>query len=112
MNAPLAQTQIESEIVRLSDRLESLVDEVRGAAQEHAQADADYRVAYAAAFLAATGPIGAREQIALAQCEDELRRRRVAEARLLGAQEAGRNTRAQLDSLRTLAANQRPLVSS
>lgn len=108
---PLAQVEIESEIVRLSEVLETVTDDLAECAVAAATADAKWKAAYASRFLVADGPIGQREQQAQSECEEEYREAKISDARLRALQEKGRNVRAQLDSLRTLAANLRPMVS-
>jgi hypothetical protein len=108
---PLAQAEIEAEIVRLSELLEGTTDDIAECSVAAASADATFKATYAARFLVADGPIGQREQQATSECETEYRDWKIADARLRATQERGRNLRAQLDSLRTLAANIRPLVN-
>ena len=52
-----------------------------------------------------------RDAEATASCEVQYREKRATEAMLLSAQEAGRNVRSQLDTLRSINANHRQLVS-
>lgn len=108
---PLAQVEIEHEIIRLSELLETVTDDLADCAVVAAKADADYKAAYASKFLVAEGPIGQREQQAMSECEDLYLAKKIGEARLDATREKGRNIRAQLDSLRTLAANLRPMVT-
>jgi hypothetical protein len=108
---PLAQVQIEAEIVRLGETLEAITDDYAECAVAAASADATFKATYAARFLVADGPIGQREQQAASECETEYRDFKIADARLRATGERGRNIRAQLDSLRTLAANVRPQVN-
>lgn len=109
---PLAQVDVESEIMRLGGLCEKATHEVAKRARAAAEADADFKVANAKAFLRADGPVAVREATALVECEDQYRARKNAEAVLLAAQEAGRNYRAQLDALRSINANLRPLVTT
>jgi hypothetical protein len=102
---------VEREIVRLSKLLEDATDALGEAAQQHANAEADYRFAYARAFLGAkaggddrlTDRI--REHQSNLTTTDEFRARRIAEAKQLHLQEKCRQLRAQLDAVRTLSAN-------
>jgi hypothetical protein len=107
----LAQADVENEIMRLSGLAEKVTLEMAKRAQASAEADADYKVAHAKAFLAADGSVAVREAIAAVETETLYRDRKIAEAKLLSAQEAGRNYRAQLDSLRSVNSNLRALVT-
>lgn len=102
---------VEAEILRLSSLAEKVTSEIASRARKAAEADADYKTAHATAFLKAEGPVAEREAHAQVKVGALYRDRRVSEALLLSAQEAGRNYRAQLDSLRSVNANLRALVS-
>lgn len=108
---PLPQVQIETEIVRLSGLAEKVTHELAVRATEAAKADVAYKLAHAKALLTADGPQYVRDAAATVETGDEYQTRRIAEARLLAAQEAGRNYRAQLDALRSINANHRALVT-
>lgn len=107
----LAQADVESEIMRLAALCEKATHAIAKRARDAATADADFKVCHAKAYLTADGPVAEREASAVIACEVEYRERRSTEALLLAAQEAGRNYRAQLDSLRSINANLRPLVA-
>lgn len=111
MTAPIAQVDIEAEIVRLSGLAEKVTHELSKRARAAADADVTYKVAHAKALLLAEGPQYVRDAEATAYCEAELTEKRTTEALLLAAQEAGRNYRAQLDALRSINANHRALVT-
>lgn len=97
--------------MRLSALAEKVTLEMAKRAQASAEADADYKVSHAQAFLKADGPVAEREAVAAIECADLYRDRKIAEAKLLSAEEAGRNYRAQLDSLRSVNSNLRALVT-
>jgi hypothetical protein len=107
----LAQSDVEAEIMRLSSMAEKVTLEMAKRAQAAAEADAAYKVAHAQAFLKADGSVAVREALAAVETEELYRARKIAEAKLLSAQEAGRNYRAQLDSLRSVNSNLRALVT-
>lgn len=112
MSEPISQAFIESEIMRLSDLAEKVTQVLSQRARASAEADANYKRAHASAFLMAQGKtVGEREAQAALETDDEYTARKIAEALLLAAQEAGRNYRAQLDALRSINANLRPLVT-
>ena len=111
MHEPFAQTEVESEIRRLSELAEKVTTEIATRARASAVADGRYTAEHAKAFLAAEGPVAEREAKAAVVTAEEYEDRKIAEALLLSAQEAGRNYRAQLDALRSINANHRALVS-
>lgn len=108
----LTQVIVESEISRLCELAEKVTTEIAKRAVAAAEADANYKKAHASAFLMAQGKtVGDREAQAAMETADEYTARRIAEAHLLAAQEAGRNYRAQLDALRSLNSNLRAQVT-
>lgn len=111
MSEPVAQVDIEAEILRLSGLAEQVTHKLAQRARAAAQADVDYKIAHAKALLLADGPQYVRDAEATVECEAELTEKRTTEALLLAAQEAGRNYRAQLEALRSLNANHRALVT-
>ena len=110
MTAPIAQVDVEAEILRLSSLAERVTHELAKRARAAAEADVAYKVEHAKALLMAEGPQYVRDAEATVACEAELTEKRTTEALLLAAQEAGRNYRAQLDSLRSINANIRSQV--
>lgn len=111
MTEPLSQVEVEAEIVRLSRLAEQVTQKLSERARAAAEADVAYKVAHGKALLMAEGPQYVRDAEATVQTEREYREKRATEALLLAAQEAGRNYRAQLDSLRSINANHRALVA-
>ena len=108
----LSQVEIENEGQRLAHRLEEAKTALRDRAMEAARADAEYRKVHAQQVLLAEAPtVGEREARATIAASDVYLARRIAEAKQLSAQEACRNYRAQLDWLRSLAANVRAQVT-
>ena len=110
----VTQDDIERQIFRLTGVLETATGELQTALLDHANADADYKAAYAQAFLnPKTAPSDERvtdkirEQRAVAETDELFRTRRITEARQVGLQEKCRQLRAQVDALRTLSANVR-----
>lgn len=99
---------VDGTLVRLCERLEDVIADIRDASTDAAEAEVQYRTAYARALLQAEGRnVSAREAAALLRVSEELRRQRLAQARLVAAQETGRILRAQLDAWRTINANMR-----
>lgn len=111
MTEPVSQHHIEQEILRLSRAAEGATQQLSKRAQEAAEADVAYKIAHAKALLLADGPQYVRDAEATVNTADEYQERKIAEAKLLAAQEAGRNYRAQLDALRSINANHRALVT-
>lgn len=107
----MSQVDLEAEILRLSRAAESVTQKLSERARAAAEADVAFKVAHAKALLLAEGPQYVRDAEATVQTEREYREKRATEALLLAAQEAGRNYRTQLDSLRSINANHRALVS-
>lgn len=110
MSDLLPQVDVEADIRRLADLAEKVTHAMRARGETAARADVAYRNARAHAYLAATGTVAEREAQADLACHEQYQDRRLAEAGVDAAKEAGRNYRAQLDALRTIAANQRALV--
>ncbi len=103
----LTSVDVERDIVRLCELCDLVVTEIKNRAITAAETDAEYRKVHAQAVLQADGTIPERDAKAALASADEYRDRRIAEALLLAAQEAGRNYRAQLDALRSINANVR-----
>lgn len=101
---------IESEIVRLSNGLETATEDAAKAAEAFGHAKVDYELAKARAYLAAEGPVVERQMVAALAAERELSALRLAEARYRALRETLTTYRSQLDSLRTLAASARALT--
>lgn len=109
---PLSQLQIETQILDLMGKAQKVTVEVGERARAAAKAETEYRVKYAQQFLQAEGTMELRRHTAEVACADELAARKTAEALLLSAQEAGRNVRARLEAVRSLAANVRGAVAN
>lgn len=107
---PIAQVDVEADIVRLSSAAERAMHELAKRCRAHAEAEVAHKREWAKAFLAAEGTVRERECQADVATTDLFQARRMAEALERSAQEAGRTYRAQLDGLRSLNANHRALV--
>lgn len=110
MDVP-AQVDVEADIIRLSGLAEKVTTALAKRAAESARKDAAYRSAHAHAILKSTGTVAEREAQAALATEDEYLERKLAEASLDAAKEAGRNYRAQLDALRSINANLRGAIA-
>lgn len=105
------QMAVEAEILRLSQRLDQATLKIMHRALRVAKADSAYKRAYAQQMVQVQGPNKeAREAMCTIATIDLYDAKRIAEAVLLSAQEAARNTRQQLSALQSLAANQRHLI--
>lgn len=111
---PMAQLQVEREIMRLSGTLTQITEEVAEAATESARADVAYKLAYARVVLGLRnepGTVLTKEAEALDACASEFTAMKVTESVYKALQEKGRNVRAQLDALRSVNANVRSAVT-
>lgn len=112
MSQVMSQVDIEKEGRRLALLLEHETEELAGRARTAAQADAEYKKTHAQELLRAEGPtVGEREAKATIASSDVYLERKIAEANQLVSIEKCRNLRAQLDWLRTIAANVRAQVT-
>lgn len=107
----LSQAEVEQELMRLSAMAEKALQELAKRARAAAEAEVKHKVARAQALLRAEGTVAEREARADVETEQLFLERKMAEALLLSAQEAGRTYRAQLEAIRSVNANLRPLVS-
>lgn len=114
---PMSQIQVEQEIHRLSQELTKQTEEHANLAVRAAKADTQYDLAHARALLGTPKVIDGekltvaeREAKALIAVEDEVSENNLAEAIYRASVERGRNLRAQLDALRTIAANVRAAI--
>ena len=110
MSHIVTPVNVEREIVRLCELCELVVTQIAKRARTAAETDAEYKRLHARAVLEAEGTVAEREARAHLAAADEYLARRIAEAELLAAQEAGRNYRAQLDALRSINANVRQMA--
>jgi hypothetical protein len=101
----LTQAQVENEILRLSQRLENLTDELAGRARAAAEAEANYKGRHASVYLETQGSIAERNARADVECHDLFANRLIFAAQYEATKQACRSTESQLDALRTIAAN-------
>jgi hypothetical protein len=105
------QLEVESEILRLSARLENATDEYQRLITLEASAEVDYKKAKAQATLKSNeGTVQQREAQALLAVADEFVQYRISEALASSQKELLHSLRAQLSALQTLAANIRAQV--
>lgn len=108
----LTPVAVERELSRLIAAAEDCARDLADRAHDAGQAEHAFKVGYARALLRADGAVAVREAQALLAVEDEHLARKIADARLLAAQEAGRMIRASLDALRSINTNVRLAIGS
>lgn len=102
--------QVEDELQRFMIRLEEATEHMAALGRAAGEAEVAHKVAYAQAFLRATGPVATREQLAVSETADAMLARRIAEVQLQSQREVLHTIRTQIDALRTIAANLRTLA--
>jgi hypothetical protein len=111
MSAPVTPAQAEAELRRLARKLEAQCDALAGLLRAAAEADVQYRLAFAKALLAAKGStVAEREAAATLACADELRERKHSEAVSDACRESVRSLRDQLSAVQSVNANIRHLA--
>jgi len=112
MNEPLTMVDVENRIVALCDLLEVETEAYAELSSQRAEAEADYKYRYSRAFVEQAGkvPVASKEAVANLRSSNEFRSYRILEARERATQLKLTGIRAQLDSLRTIAANVRKLT--
>lgn len=106
----LTQASVEQEMTRLIEAADEVAHDVARHAEVAARAEHVYKLAHAKALLRSDGAVALREAQALLACEQEHLDRKLADARLLAAQETARTIRSQLDALRSVNATVRHAV--
>lgn len=104
---PISQIDIENELLRLLDALETETEAFERMSMTAAKADAAYKREWAKEYLAAKGSVKEREAWAdykLAQLIDD---HKIAEALLKATREKLTSLRSAIDALRSLNANVR-----
>jgi len=112
---PLAQAEIEREIVERSRTLTDITEDVAHSASEQARTEVAFKLANARKLIELrneSATVAIKDAIALDACAAEFEAMKMAEAVFRACQESGRNVRSQLDALRTLSANVRSVVST
>lgn len=110
MTEPITPFAVEQEIRRLNAELERNTKECAERAAANADADSEFDIVFAQAFLTAKHN-GASEGLAKAEAtiaaQEQLRQRNAALSLFRAAKEEGHNIRTALDSLRSINANAR-----
>jgi hypothetical protein len=109
-NAPISQVEIESELLRLLDSLESETEAFEVLAEEAAKKDALYKSNWAKEYLSAKGSIKEREAWADYKMDEFSYDYKIAESLVKAKREKLLSLRTSIDALRTLNANVRAQV--
>jgi hypothetical protein len=111
MTTPVTPVQAEAELRGLARKLEERTDALAGLLRTAAEADVNFKTAYAKALLAAAGDtVSEREARATLTVETELRDRKHTEAIADACREAVRSLRDQLSAVQSVNANVRYLA--
>jgi hypothetical protein len=110
-NSPISQVEIEQELMRLAEMLESETEAFETLAMDAAKKDATYKSNWAKEYLSAKGSIKEREAWADYKLAEQIYDHKIAEALLKSKREKLSSLRTSIDALRTLAANVRAMVS-
>src|SRR5438128_2437823 len=103
MNPEAVDNEIERQLTVLDESTDIYIAAIRNASK----ADAAWKAAYWRAYLKAEGPAHLRDAEAGSQTAGLYEDKRISEGGAAAMKEALASTRARLDALRTLAANQR-----
>ena len=109
-NNPISQVEIESELLRLLEMLESETEAFEVLAEEAAKKDALYKSNWAKEYLSAKGSIKEREAWADYKMDEFAYDYKIAESLVKSKREKLLSLRTSIDALRTLNANVRAQV--
>lgn len=104
---PISQVEIEDEILRLTDLLESETEAFEKLALDAAVKESNYKSSWSKEYLGAKGSIKEREAWADYKLEDPALQYKISEALVKSKREKLHSLRTSIDALRTLAANVR-----
>lgn len=110
-NQPISQVEVEVELIRLNDMLESETEAFEMLAVDSAKKEATYKSNWAKEYLSAKGSIKEREAWADYKLAEQSYDYKIAEALLKSKREKLSSLRTSIDALRTLSANVRMMVS-
>lgn len=109
-NSPISQIEIEQELLRFMDLLESETEAFEVLAVDAAKKEASYKSNWAKEYLSAKGSIKEREAWADYKMDELNYEFKIAEALMKTKREALLSIRASMDAMRTLNANVRVQV--
>jgi len=104
---PISQVDIEHELMRLIESLESETEAFEQLAEDAAKKEARYKASWAKEYLSAKGSIKERESWADYKMADEQFEYKISEALLKAKREKLLSLRTSIDAMRTLNANVR-----
>jgi len=109
-NAPISSIEVEQELVRLTNILESETEEFESLAKDHAEKEAAFKKQWFKEYLGADGAVKQRESLAGFKTSDLYYDAQVSEALVKAKRERLNSLRTSCDALRTIAANVRSQV--
>jgi dGTP triphosphohydrolase len=109
-NNPISQVEIEQELLRLMDKLETETEQFETLAMDCAKKEALYKSNWAKEYLSAKGSIKEREAWADYKMDQQNFEYKCAEALVKSKRESLLSIRASMDAIRTLNANVRTQV--
>jgi hypothetical protein len=107
--AQVTQVDLETEIMRICDRMERDIDLLVTLSAKRADAEADYRHRHAVALVTQEGkvPVATKDAVAHLKATDEFRAWKLLEAQEKATQQSLLASRSRLDAIRTICANVR-----
>lgn len=109
-NSPITQSEVEEELLRLFDLMESETEAYEALATDEARKSAAYKHLWATEYLSAKGSIPEREAWADYKLDNECYDAKIAEALVKAKREKLSMLRTGIEALRTIAANVRTMT--
>jgi hypothetical protein len=109
-NKPISTVEVESELIRLTNEIESETEAFEILAKDHAVKEAEYKKQYFKEYLAAEGAVKQKESWAGYKTSELYYEAMVAEALVRAKREKLHSLRTACDALRTISANVRSQV--
>lgn len=109
---PINQIDLESQMLRICDRIEADIELLFDLSAQRAEAESAYKYKYSRSMVEQTTkvPVASKEAIAHLRASDEYRNWKVLEGREKATQQSLIASRARLDALRTISANVRAMT--
>ncbi len=109
LQGPLTLGEVEEKIIRLCEVLDEEAERFADLSAQRAEAEADFKYRQARTFVEQAGKasVATKEAVAHLRASNDYRRWRILEAQERATQSKLTSVRAQLDALRTIAANVR-----
>lgn len=108
----ISQAEVEQRIVMLTEQLDEQTTLFSSISEDRAEAESAYRYAFARGIVEQAGkvPVATKEAVAHLRSPEAFRQWKILEAREKATQQKLMAIRAQLEALRTIAANVRALT--